>query len=523
MAPSCAGTAVLGPDPDPVVFQTLYPIRPTAARSAIRVHAWGSAVASLQAGATAATLVDDDPTGLQPGDVIVLSEEVDPASGLAAAADPAHRQAVRLVEVSPGRDSVEGVDVLDVRWHPADALVRPLQVSARPVPGQPPVPVAVARANVALADHGAPVTATLPAVAAGRYRPVLPGGPVTCAEPFEPVRARTQAAADASRRDPRAALPVLALFDGVATWEPRRDLLASDGFDRGFVVETERDGTARLRFGDDVHGRSATAGTTLQATFRVGLGPDGNVGHDVLTRLLWPVDGLGRVTNPLRATGGTRPESMEEIRQYAPEAFRVQQRAVTEADWVEVALRHPEVQAAGARIRWTGSWYTVYVTVDRLGGVQVERDAAFGADLRRHLAQYRVAGYNLEVTGPVEVPLDIELAICATPTAFRADVERAVRDAFSSTSRADGSRGFFHPDNFTFAQPLYVSELQRAAMAVPGVASARVLRLQRYGRAAADELARGVLTVADLEVLRLDDDPNFGEHGRLAITVDGGL
>lgn len=518
-----AGTRVLGPDPDRVVFQTGYPIRPAADRNRVRVHAWGSAAATLPAGATSATLVDAPPSGLGAGDVIVLAEAVDPASGLAEAADPGARQAVRLVEVRPGHDPVQGLDVLDVRWHAGDALARPLTVSARPVPGQPPVAVAVALGNVVLADHGAPAAPVSYTVDGPRFRPVLPVGPVTCAEPFDPVAAAGRPAADAARRDPRAALPAVRLTDDVAEWQPRRDLLAGDGFDRGFVVETERDGTATLRFGDDTHGRAPAVGSVLTAAVRVGAHPDGNVGQDVLTRLDPPQDGVTAVTNPLPATGGTLPESMEEIRQYAPEAFRVQQRAVTEADWVEVALRHPEVQAAGARIRWTGSWHTVHVTVDRFGGLQPDRDPVFAADLRTHLERFRIAGYDLAVTGPVEVPLDVALQVCARPDAFRADVERAVRDVFSSRTRTDGSRGFFHPDNLTFAQPLYVSELHRAAAAVPGVESVRVTRLQRYGRAAAGELARGVLVTAEAEVLRLDDDPSFGEHGRLEIDVEGGL
>ena len=42
--------------------------------------------------------------------------------------------------------------------------------------------------------------------------------------------------------------------------------------------------------------------------------------------------------------GGVEPESVDRVRVDAPEAFRVQQRAVTEADYSEVAQRHPEVQ-----------------------------------------------------------------------------------------------------------------------------------------------------------------------------------
>jgi len=77
-------------------------------------------------------------------------------------------------------------------------------------------------------------------------------------------------------------------------------------------------------------------------------------------------DGIERVRNPLPAWGGLPAQSLEEARQYAPQAFRRQERAVTEADYGEVAERHPEVQRAVATFRWTGSWNTVFLNVDRL-------------------------------------------------------------------------------------------------------------------------------------------------------------
>ena len=63
--------------------------------------------------------------------------------------------------------------------------------------------------------------------------------------------------------------------------------------------------------------------------------------------------------NPLPAQGGIEPESIEEVRQKAPSAFRTQERAVTPEDYAEVAQRCGlDVQRAAATFRWTGSWRT---------------------------------------------------------------------------------------------------------------------------------------------------------------------
>ena len=59
-------------------------------------------------------------------------------------------------------------------------------------------------------------------------------------------------------------------------------------------------------------------------------------------------------------------------------------------------------------------------------------------------------------------------------------------------------------------------------MAVTGINSAEAMRFQRWGRSAAGELNAGVLRVDRLEVVRLDNDPNFQENGRLTLNMRGG-
>ena len=75
------------------------------------------------------------------------------------------------------------------------------------------------------------------------------------------------------------------------------------------------------------------------------------------------------VRNPLPAAGGVDSETMAEIRRDAPQAFRTQKRAVTEADYARTAELDHSVQRAAATFRWTGSWHTVFITVDRFDGL----------------------------------------------------------------------------------------------------------------------------------------------------------
>ncbi|MGD2158618.1 MAG: putative baseplate assembly protein, partial [Anaerolineales bacterium] len=305
-------------------------------------------------------------------------------------------------------------------------------------------------------------------------------------------------------------------------WKPMRHLLGSRASARQFVVEVEADAVAYLRFGDDTFGRRPEAGTSFEAVYRVGNGVCGNVGVESIHHIASVEKGaIERVWNPLPAQGGAEPEGMESVRQMAPYAFRRQERAVTPQDYAEVAARHAQVQRAAATVRWTGSWYTHYLTVDRLGGRPV--DEPFKRELRRFLERYRMAGHDLEIEGPHYVPLEIEMEVCVMPEYFRSDVAEALLRIFSARILPSGERGVFHPDNFTFGQAVYLSQLYAAAEGVTGAASYEVTVFQRLGQPSRKALDEGKLVLGRLEVARLENDPNFPEHGVFRLKLEGGL
>ena len=179
------------------------------------------------------------------------------------------------------------------------------------------------------------------------------------------------------------------------------------------------------------------------------------------------------------------------------------------------------VQRAVGTRRWTGSWYTEFVTVDRQAGTGA--DAEFRGELATELEPYRMAGGDVVVQPPVYVPVDIGLTVCVAPGYFRGTVKAALIQAFSTRDLPGGGRGFFHPDNFTFAQPVYLSAVVAAAMAVAGVSWVEVVTFQRSGQAAAGELAVGLIAMDRLEVVRCDSEAVDPAAGRISFTMTGGL
>jgi hypothetical protein len=541
----------------PVVFQTLHDITIVQAHDTMRFYTWGGRNCCLSAGATRATLRGAFPA-LQRGTWLVLAEARGPRTGHPQDADPARRHVVRLTRAAiVTNDPIGGrfdtpptgdpVTVTEIEWGAGDALPFTLWVS-NTVDSVALRDLSVAHGNIVLADQGRPVTnermGVVPDVVRRpgalteccsalpdtdvppRFRPRLAEQPLTRRVRFDPnvpppARPLTSAA-DVMRVRARDALPDIALdvVGAAQPWAPVPDLLGSRDDDAVFVIETENDGTVRLRFGDDHHGRRPAAGTEFEARYRVGNGQAGNVGLGALRHIV-TLD--GRVTgaaNLLPAFGGIEPETIEEVRQRAPVSFRVQERAVTPEDYAAFAQQHPDVQRAAATFRWTGSWRTIFLTIDRRGGLPI--DAAFESSVRQHLERHRLAGHDLEIDAPQAVSLEIVLDVCARPDHAAADVKRALLAALGAGEQPNRGRGFFHPDRLTFGQTVFLSQLYAAAASVRGVDTVSITKFERQNQPLTSGLASGRLDFDRLEIARCDNDPDFPERGILTINVGGG-
>ena len=552
----------------PVVFEPMHDATLRADHNRLDFYTWGDERCCLPEGATRATLAGHWPN-LAAGDVLVLREVIGPLTGEPADADPAHRHAVRLTEVrafdgtGPLADPLNDAEITEIRWHGEDALPFPLCVSSETDEehGEELIEgVSIALGNAVLVDHGEtigeedlgevpeprleyppqrgnPCDREDPVPISPRFRPLLAEGPVTHRGtvlrtilesglrrtervPFDPDASAT--AAMAWRVGD--ALPAVRLGSvagtSTRTWEARRDLLNSRTTDPHFVLETEDDGSARVRFGDDDHGARPDSGTAFTATYRVGNGVAGNVGADSIAHAITTEGRILSVANPMPAAGGQAPEDSAQVRRRAPQAFRTQERAVTPADYAEVTERLDGVQRAAAGLRWTGSWHTVFVTVDREGGEPV--DAAYAATVTDHLERYRMAGHDTRINEPVHVSIEIDLLVCVNRAYFAADVRAGLVDVLGSGIRRDGRRGLFHPDNFTFGKTVYLSPLYAAAREVAGVDSVQVTRFVRQGQEDTKPMEDGFMTLGRLEIARLASDSNFPEHGVLRLDLRGG-
>ncbi|SMG01545.1 putative baseplate assembly protein [Burkholderia singularis] len=332
-------------------------------------------------------------------------------------------------------------------------------------------------------------------------------------------------------------------------WTPAADLIDSGPDDRRFVVETDDDGIAHVRFGNGVEGRAPDAGASFAAHYRLGNGPAGNVGAESIRYLVFTSDrfdanGLAP-RNPLPATGGTAPETAAEVRMFAPHAFRATlERAITADDYAALAVDNARRRAerpaarcaapfepvlgAQASLCWSGSGYEARVAVDPRDRETL--DAALAGELHAYLARYRRIGHDLRIAAADYVPLDLGLAVCVTPQCQRAHVKAALAAVFGSGTLPGGRPAMFAPANRAFGQRVYVSRIIAAAQALDGVIDVRVTRLCAYvpgtpapGAAPDHVPAHGVLALGAAQIASLDDDPRAPGHGRLTLLIRGGL
>jgi hypothetical protein len=494
----------------------------------MRFYTWGDRECCLPPFATRATLRDHLPA-LRKGATLIVEEVVGPHSGRPEDADPLHRHALRLVaDAELATDPVSGAAITHIVWSESDAIPFPLCLSARTTQGYIE-DITVARGNIVLADFGHERRGeTVPAVPADdRFRPELADGPLTQApqvrtEPVDGITGEVIPAADAMTWSPADVLPDVALVDERGRrWMPQRDLLGSGPLAREFVVETEDDGRASIRFGDDHHGMRPDPRAAFTAIYRVGNGTAANVGADALSHVFTDIVEVVGVRNPLPARGGVDPEPLEDVRLRAPQAFRELGRAVTEADYAEISRRHPAVQRAAANFRWTGSWQTLFVAADPLEPFRQSPERV-GRALVNDLEPFRMAGHDVAVESPRYVPLEIEMFVCVHPAHFQHDVRRALLDVFTRARSRDGRPGLFHPDAWTFGQPVHLSPLYAAAAAVRGVESVRIDVFQRYHDPSRSGLTSGTLPMDALEIPRLDNDLAHPERGEFRLTLGGG-
>lgn len=278
---------------------------------------------------------------------------------------------------------------------------------------------------------------------------------------------------------------------GQTRWEVVDTLARSTPADRRCVAQRSADGFVDLIFGDGVNGAIPPRGSTvtpvtIAATYRVGGGTLGNVSRG--TEFRSSLASIRRAVALDDANGGAPLEDRERARRLAPRLFRAQERAVTTADFEDLALQVPGVGKARAV---AANWNQVVLYVAPTGKVAAPSEL-LQRDLLAFFESRRMVTTELVVVGPK--PADIYLAadIQAQPFYLAADVVSAVESAVAA---------YFAFDAVSFGQALYLSRIYDLIQSLPQVASLLVTRFSRAPDGSVD--GDGTLALAANELPRL--------------------
>jgi len=530
------------------------------------VYRWDGIVSALEAGSTHADLAL--PTGfnntqsgadsfrdlLRSDDVrhLVIEEKLNPETGTINGRDIAARQLLRLLEGEATAETrhdpstpAGGTWMVRVHWRSEDRLRRRYCFTTW-CKGNPVGGISAFHGNLAQVAHGRPHKTvfrqpgcSLPTTNAGQlthvdgayYERTAKWGTL-CRLPHAPLAFRNHPL-PGGQRYVYSTLDVT--VDGTGPpWEEQSDLIESAGDDPHFIVETDERGVSTIRFGNGVNGRTLPQDADVSCRYQIGQGSDGNVGADSLTGFDSAYADVISVWNPFDVVDGRSSERPEVVIRRVPQAYRARQlRAVTLNDYVKRAEGLKGVSKAHARYAWTGSWRTVRVSIDPVGVTTL--DDKLREEIEGHLNAVRLIGEDLEIRGAHYVSLDIKMRLCAHPQYWPEDLAHVLEIEFSDGHTPDGRLGFFHPDRWTFGQTLHASQLVGRALAVPGVERVLLVSMRRwnvgFGPSTATisvnpedlpELEKLRIDVEPFEIIRVENDPNHVERGRILFDVRGG-
>ncbi len=302
--------------------------------------------------------------------------------------------------------------------------------------------------------------------------------------------------------------------DGTDEWTEVRDFARSGPDDRHFTWD---DASGQIRFGPAVRqpsgevrrfGAVPPEGSLISVTaYRVGGGAAGNVGARTLTAVRTPLPYVTTVTNLKAATGGSDPETVDEVKARAPLTIRTGRRAVTAEDFEQLTL---ESSPRIARVRCVppktngGPVRLLIVpqvpeTKRRLDDFALEE--ALLEQVTQTLEPRRLVGTRIELTTPfylgVAVATTIRVISGRNAAAVRQDVESLLRTWLDPLRGGTDGRGW------PFDRDLSAAAIAHRLEGLEGIAAVEDVHLYEF------DLRQGQRLGPPREVIRPGADSLF--------------
>lgn len=252
-------------------------------------------------------------------------------------------------------------------------------------------------------------------------------------------------------------------------WSQATYLTDFGPLDTVYTVSTNASGITSINFGDNVNGLIPGAGLIIYATYTIGVGLAGNQPAGAVGVMTSPIAGVSvpfqssgsTLYQSTAMTGGSDPETNDQIRANAPQSYLTQQRAVAINDFSSLALNVPGVLMASAVANHATS-VTLYV----LGPNYQAATSGLQADILSYFSTRVLAGVTVTVGTPNLILTDVGSS--GTPCTLQ--VMPNYNQGVVTQNVTTALQAALSPPNTQFGMLLNVSSLYSAAMSVPGVA-----------------------------------------------------
>ncbi len=212
------------------------------------------------------------------------------------------------------------------------------------------------------------------------------------------------------------------------------------------------------------------------------------------------------ITNDAPASGGKDRESIEHAIKFAPKVFRSLDRAVTEQDFINIALSYPGVAKAKAK---SSGWNKISLYIVPEG----KQCQAPTETLKKQLIDFfedkRMVGTSVDVQNPICVPFDIWLKVTVAHNYFADEIKMRVEEAIKE---------LFKLDKVDFGKSMYLSKVYEKVEDLEGVDALFVYMFNRRDKLGS--LTKNPIPKDGVVKLSIYEIPTLGE---LNIETEGGL
>jgi Baseplate J-like protein len=223
-----------------------------------------------------------------------------------------------------------------------------------------------------------------------------------------------------------------------------------------YSLSTDSQGNTRVDFGDGENGcRLPTGIDNVRATYRTGIGPDGNVPTASLIVFRKRPLGVTAVSNPVAASGGSNPEDITSIRSRLNFPTRSIDRIVALSDYPNFCLAQANVTKARVDVILPPAQRQVIaLSLGGRDGLPVDKGAIDA--LIKDIGDKRASQEPFAVLG-------------FTPVSFRIKVTIEFQGDDTLIHVVDALTAAFSFDQREFGQDVTVSEITAVIQRVPGV------------------------------------------------------